>query len=540
MPTQHPTTGATVKETIISIVIAFAMAFVFRGFVIEAFLIPTGSMAPTLLGQHMLVHSDTSGYDWTVGPWQTVDRSNDATPIQPDVVVTDPMSGEKLPKSSYNRRWGDRLFVMKYLYGVYEPKRFDVVVFKNTTDPTVNYIKRLVGLPDEMTALIDGDVFARKRTPGDEKAPNPWALPGWSVQRKPERVQLEVWQPIFSSEYAPLQPQINARTWVCPWLGVGAGKDGTDWRIGNSPVYAYTGAGPTMLEWRGDTQLTWGLYDYTPYNQGPRGPADFYPVGDLRLRVGVHPDKAGLGVSAVVQARHHYFRARISGAGAVTLEMRPEDPASTPWTQLGTATLPEGGLPPDRVTDVEFWHVDQTLRLLVGGKEVCRAEYQWTPDERLRYAVGLTSDELATRSPDFLTRVQNYAPVGARFEFEGGSFTLHRVGIDRDIFYRPSLYSFDERGNPHTHRGSPALATHPSNTAMEGPDDFFFCGDNSAASLDARLWDKPNPWIADLCTRPGYVNRALLTGKAFFVYFPSPYSKWGLPVPDFGDMRLIW
>ena len=43
----HP--PAQIKETITSIIIAFAMAFVFRGFVIEAFVIPTGSMAPTLL-----------------------------------------------------------------------------------------------------------------------------------------------------------------------------------------------------------------------------------------------------------------------------------------------------------------------------------------------------------------------------------------------------------------------------------------------------------------------------------------------------------
>src|SRR5437773_10540488 len=40
------------RETIESIVIAFVLAFLFRTFEAEAFVIPTGSMAPTLLGQN--------------------------------------------------------------------------------------------------------------------------------------------------------------------------------------------------------------------------------------------------------------------------------------------------------------------------------------------------------------------------------------------------------------------------------------------------------------------------------------------------------
>src|SRR5215510_5209458 len=40
------------RDTIESIVIALIFAFVFRAFVVEAFVIPTGSMAPTLYGLH--------------------------------------------------------------------------------------------------------------------------------------------------------------------------------------------------------------------------------------------------------------------------------------------------------------------------------------------------------------------------------------------------------------------------------------------------------------------------------------------------------
>ena len=41
---------AAVRETIESIVVALVLAFLFRTFEAEAFVIPTGSMAPTLMG----------------------------------------------------------------------------------------------------------------------------------------------------------------------------------------------------------------------------------------------------------------------------------------------------------------------------------------------------------------------------------------------------------------------------------------------------------------------------------------------------------
>src|SRR5688572_14060442 len=48
-----PPQKENIKETIESILVAFILAFVFRAFVVEAFVIPSGSMAPTLLGGHM-------------------------------------------------------------------------------------------------------------------------------------------------------------------------------------------------------------------------------------------------------------------------------------------------------------------------------------------------------------------------------------------------------------------------------------------------------------------------------------------------------
>ena len=58
-PRDKPRPGDTVKgplgcgrETVESIVVAFTLALLFRAFEAEAFVIPTGSMAPTLMGRH--------------------------------------------------------------------------------------------------------------------------------------------------------------------------------------------------------------------------------------------------------------------------------------------------------------------------------------------------------------------------------------------------------------------------------------------------------------------------------------------------------
>src|SRR5881628_3926077 len=58
--------SSSVKETVESILVAFILAFIFRAFVVEAFVIPTGSMAPTLMGAHMRFRCEDCGYEWTV------------------------------------------------------------------------------------------------------------------------------------------------------------------------------------------------------------------------------------------------------------------------------------------------------------------------------------------------------------------------------------------------------------------------------------------------------------------------------------------
>lgn len=542
-PMATPPGKSVVKETLISITIAFALAFVFRAFVVEAFVIPTGSMAPTLLGAHVRLASPHTGFDWPMDAWQPLGRlGTPPNSVQTNITAPDPMFRDApVAVAAAPTRAGDRILVFKYIYSLYDPQRFDVVVFKSPEQPATNFIKRLIGLPGEQVALVDGDVFTRPSAAGQRDDNLPWSEPDWTIQRKPERVQRAVWQPVFDSSFAP--PRTPA--WTGPWEGAGeAGR----WAIGNATAYMCGPGGDTArLDWSADDR--WAIDDRYAYNEGnPLAAPTRYPVSDLRLAMGVEPAADGMTVTAALDARGFEFRG-VLGGGRAVLRMRPKDGnsgAGDHWDVL--ADLPAPPVQAGRVTNIEFWHVDQALSLWVDGERVAHAQYAWSPRERIERATTWRLRDIVAAGKagrNVLTEVIRYHHPAMRWEFAGASagFTLHRVRLDRDLHYQATTYS---SLNMYTREaearaGQPASATHPLQTPALGPDQFFVCGDNSPASSDARLWDSPDPWVASTIDDTiGVVPRDLMIGKAFFVYFPALLKGERVPAPDFGRMRWIW
>ncbi|MEO1511555.1 MAG: S26 family signal peptidase, partial [Planctomycetota bacterium] len=292
---KHKTSSASIKELLISLVISFTMAFIFRGFAIEGFEIPTGSMGPTLLGKHVLVINPETGYRWVVGPKPT-QLGVPPAPVQENVSVAGPMSGERIDLARERLRGGDRLFVLKYLRGLYDPDRWDVVVFR-APHANSNYIKRLIGLPNEQLAIVDGDVFTHPLG----EIPAGWDEPSWSIQRKPEIVQRAVWQPMFDSSFTPPNP---ARRFRAPWIGEGSGWEG----IRDARVYRYTRSAATSLAWDHENRP---ITDRTYYNDsGPPG-GDHFPVSDVATSLGIEPEDAGVSATVELEARGMTFRASI-------------------------------------------------------------------------------------------------------------------------------------------------------------------------------------------------------------------------------------
>ena len=507
----------TVVETFQQLIVAFVLAMIFRGFVAEGFVIPTGSMAPTLKGEHLRAYSPQTGAEFAAG--LDMKARGSQTPLSR---LTDPMLGPQFPGTAEVQgdlvpRMGDRIFVLKSLYPFFEPKRFDVVVFKNPTGPlgdSQNYIKRLVGLPEETIFLVDGDVFVKKRGEGR-----------FHVQRKPEYVQRAVWQRVGDSDLYPGDPvklkEVQRAYGGVPWGGAGWNTEGTG-------SYSCATGEASRLRWDGRRRP---ITDWNAYNvfRGGRGGE---PVSDIRVMAGVVRTEPGMTMVFELRARGQVYQWVVTDTEA-KVRMRAVDDDEEGWREAtGAISLPG----PGRVFEVEFWHQDQAMMLFLGGERVVELDYDWTPEERLRFVTGEVGSDVPMG--DLVGRA--VFPPQIVWKFEGSPVTLHRVRVDRDLHYRHDALRSRQKNGPRI-TGPHAFGTHPDILAELGPDQFMMLGDNSPASQDSRLWGRPHPLVKEqIDDAPFLVNRKLLLGKAWVVYFPSPLPLGGRKIiPDFGRLRFI-
>lgn len=159
------------RETVESIALAVILAFIFRAYQAEAFVIPTGSMASTLMGRHIDVRCEQCDYRYSSGASAENDDRNAGMVVQTICPIcryptTLAREGSVIYQGDYNPNEdsfnGDRLVVDKVTYLLSDPERWDVIVFKYPYNTKQNYIKRLVGLPGETIRIKNGDIFARQ------------------------------------------------------------------------------------------------------------------------------------------------------------------------------------------------------------------------------------------------------------------------------------------------------------------------------------------------------------------------------------------
>src|ERR1700757_4761510 len=106
-------------ETVRVIIHALIIALVIRTFLFQPFNIPSGSMIPTLLvGDYLFVSKYSYGY------------------------------------THYSFPFSPRIFSGRVMGGTL--KRGDVVVFRLPKDDSIDYIKRVIGLPGDKIQMIDG------------------------------------------------------------------------------------------------------------------------------------------------------------------------------------------------------------------------------------------------------------------------------------------------------------------------------------------------------------------------------------------------
>jgi len=131
---------------------AVATAIVFWMVVVEHTAVPTGSMQPTIYGNHMVAGQGRSG---------------------------------------------DHVLVDRAVYHLRAPRRFEIVVFAYPLGEHVPFVKRLIGLPGERVEIVDGDIV----------------IDG-SIARKPPAVQASVWRELFPSRAGVGKQRKIAEAWT--------------------------------------------------------------------------------------------------------------------------------------------------------------------------------------------------------------------------------------------------------------------------------------------------------------------------------------
>jgi signal peptidase I len=537
----------SVKETIESILVAFMLAFIFRAYVVEAFVIPTGSMAPTLLGAHMRFRCPDCGYRFEMN-YQGIDNGTDDVSIPRSAgankvySIICPNCGYRLPRVDPSDpanqatdpaiRYGDRILVLKYLYLLQDPHRWDVVVFKSPNDPvhfdyTQNYIKRLIGLPNDSIMILDGDIYVGK---GDD-------LNSFKVQTKPYNVQQALWRIVYDNDFYPRgqsrtltdaygNPRDNDPPFQQPWK---TSEGQTGWQIGDGT--------PGHRDFKfssesGSANLTFdatanpnkfALTDWLAYDvsemQGPGSEPDTYLN---------HPIPSDNNVSDVKLA---FYYQRTAGDGPLRVQLTKNDHLFETQINSSTVTLLMDGnpitspapIPGDRsLMHVEMINADYRVAVRINDQELlATTDQQYHPDMRKLL-------------DDFRHRAKSEKPV-IRLIGENQSCDITHLGLWRDIYY----LNRDRAGRPL--KASPD--EFPFQLMRLGPDEFFVLGDNSYVSLDARYWDDPIDLPHEnLRVESGRVPRRFMLGKAFFVYWPAgfrPIDSAPALAPDFGDMRFI-
>ena len=564
------------RETIESVVVAFILAFLFRTFEAEAFVIPTGSMAPTLYGRHKEIECEKCGILYAIGASDEVDK---------DGYFSHHIQSAYCPNCRYEMQVkdlpvfkGDRILVNKFPFEYGDPQRWDVVVFKYPEEPQTNYIKRLVGLPGETLHIEQGNVYRleddewqilRKKDPGKQRAlqilvyDNDHSETDLHKQGWPER-----WAAVRQLEHESV-----AET---PGSIAGWSEDKTGWEVdtkqrsfrlnrdrtsdGEFRWIRYRHIVPTDEDWQAVTedppsastpnprpQLISDFCGYNAYTGGVPTDRGYYWVGDLTLSCQIELHETGSEGVVLLElsegARKYRCRIDVSTGEASLLHTvglnRGEDEekrlavAKTDLNKAGTYKL-------------AFANVDDRLCLWIDNQLV-----DFGPGAEYKPHAGLR-----TQPP----WDDDLIPVG--IAARGVSVRVSHLLVERDGYYRAEFihpgdqFRDDRSHNTETVReydgyekNLEELLSDPQEWYREydselsqdlekfedlsfkfelGPDEFFMMGDNSPRSKDSRLWSNARG------AKHGHaVPRSALVGKAFYVYWPHgvPFMNGGQGYP---------
>jgi signal peptidase I len=556
-------TGRGLRETVESVVVAFILAFLFRTFQAEAFVIPTGSMAPTLMGAHKDVTCPECGYQYAAGASSEDSQMAEQQGREPDVRLVleaccplcrywanvGPGSGERT-------FGGDRILVSKFAYDFREPERWSVIVFKNPSEAQTNFIKRCVGLPGETIRIRQGDIFVRAS--GDDSFRR--ALRGPREQRAMAQI-------VYDNDY--VVDEMTKAGWPLRWQQFPADDAGWKSEDGGRSFAIDRGANetgsaekwlryqhfvPSIPDWR---QLVRGdkpssqvkpllVTDFVAYNTSvPQGATANDPrmlglhwVGDLMLECDLEStDGKGAAVLDLVKGGHHFRAALDFESGEVALTI---DDQQQPLAKANAKIQGSGS------HEVIFANIDRQLRLWIDGDVL-----EFAGETAATYPQ--LEDDIPRSTPQ---DPLDLAPAG--IASRGAGLAARHIKLWRDLYYvamdrSPPMFSpLADYNHPSTPGGMSYTElyefwSNPARWSPEGGrspftlrrtvefplavDQFFMLGDNSPASSDARLWDEEK-----------FVARELLVGQALLIFWPHSFHQipgTSIPFPFFPNFARM-
>ncbi len=161
------------RESVETVVFVVVLVLMLKVFVVEAFVIPTGSMAETLFGYKKVVTCEECGYTFEVNATVEAEPSDaQGRKYVTECICPNCRHSQGLAPGDPGWSSGDRVLVSKFLN---TNERGQVVVFKYPDSPqtvqvATQYIKRLVGLGGETIAIQGGDVYLTKALTYDPNA----------------------------------------------------------------------------------------------------------------------------------------------------------------------------------------------------------------------------------------------------------------------------------------------------------------------------------------------------------------------------------
>ncbi len=149
----------------IELAICFVIAVIMlRAFVLEGYLISTGSMAPGLVGFHRRIVCPACQRDFAFGvSFDDSVESGASRIVEPEGArqfATCPNCGRnRISVSGVPNSHGDQLLVQRHVYDLRRPNRWETIVFRNPASPGEAFVKRVVGLPGERIRVANGDIW---------------------------------------------------------------------------------------------------------------------------------------------------------------------------------------------------------------------------------------------------------------------------------------------------------------------------------------------------------------------------------------------